>query len=164
MRDIYSNLGFYRAIDPVNHDSANAAAITGVTIDTQGYQGVLFMVQTGLVESMTTSTTSYFCFMLQHTSASAQGLGASDFAAVSNAKHIIHSVISKGATDLTSGIWQNYVNGDSHGSMNYLIGYIGPKRYVRLVMSGTGDSAASINIGAVAVCGLPANWPINTPA
>lgn len=164
MRDLYSNFGFYRAIDPVLHDEADAAAITGVTIDTRGYEGITFVVQTGLVESMTTSTTSYFCFRIQHTDASALGLGASDFADVSNCKHIIHSVLAKDSADLTSGIWQNYVNGTDHASMVYMIGYIGPKRYARIVMSGTADSAASINIGAMAFKGLPGDWPISTPA
>jgi len=162
VRDTYSNFKYYQAIAPVNRD-ANGDALNGVDIDTRGYEGVTLVVTTGVVESMTTSTASYYCFMLQHTNASALGNGPSDYAYVANCKHIIHSVHSTGATDLTSGIWEPTVNGDDHGSMAYTIGYIGPKRYVRVVLSGTED-AASINIGAIAVLGYPANWPVNTPA
>lgn len=162
-RDTYSNFSFYQAMYTVLHDEANAAAITGRTIDTRGYEGVTFVVTTGEIESMTTSTASYFCFILEHTDASALGAGPSDYTAVTDGNHIIHSVQSVGTT-LTSGIWEDVVNGAEHGSRTYAIGYIGPKRYTRIRVSGTLDSAASINIGAIAILGYPANWPINDPA
>lgn len=161
MRDIYSNFSYFQAIPPTLQDSANGDALTGETIDLKGYEAVTIAVTLGLVESMTTSTTSYFVLRLQHTDASALEAGPSDFADVADGDHIIHSVISVGAT-LTSGIWQASINGDDFGSATYCIGYKGPKRYVRVYMSGA--SAASINIAALAFIGYPTFWPVNTPA
>lgn len=164
MRDVYSNLGFYHHIASILSDETNGTTLNGLDIDLQGYDGVAFCVVTGSVESGTTSTVSYFHFRIQHTSASSGGLGPSDYADVVYAKHLIHSVISKGASNLTSGIWQDHVAGTTDGSKTYPIGYIGPKRYVRIVIAGSGNSSMSINVACLAMRGLPGNWPINTPA
>lgn len=162
LRDNFSNFKYYQAISPRVKDDANGGTITGETVDMQGYEAVTFVVNVGFIEAALASA-STLQFMLEHTSNSSGNLGASDFAKVATGSEIIHSAISE-ATALTSGIWQSDINAsDAAGSNVYIVGYRGPKRYVRLYISGVLDSGCSVNIGAIAVLGYPANWPVNTP-
>jgi len=47
-------------------------------------------------------------------------------------------------------------------SYQAMVGYIGPKRWVRIMMSASTDISLTA-VAAHAFLGLPANWPINTP-
>lgn len=162
LRDNYSNFKYFQAISPRVKDDANGGTITGVTVDTRGYEAVTFVVNVGDIENALASA-SCLQFMLEHASNSSGNLGASDFAKVASGSEILHSVVSV-STTLTSGVWQSDINAsDAAGSNVYIVGYRGNKRYVRLFISGIADSGCSVNIGAIAVLGYPANWPVNQP-
>lgn len=163
LRDNYSNSKYFQAISPRVKDDANGGTITGVTVDTRGYEAVTFVVNVGDIENGLASA-SCLQLMLEHASNSANNTGASDFAKVAYGSEILHSAVSA-STTLTSGIWQSDINAsDAAGSNVYIVGYRGKYRYVRLFVSGVGDSGCSVNIGAVAILGYPANWPVNQPA
>lgn len=167
-RDNYSNFGWYQAIAPAVYDAAKmpvAGVVNGPCIDTQGFQALTFIINTGDVD--VSQATSLVVIRMQHTSASALGLGPSTYADVSSTD-VIGSGISDGAA-LTSGIIVNLsVSGTSVADMESMVwayGYKGSLRYVRLVVEshGTAD-AGSAFVGAVAVCGYPEHWPVNAPA
>lgn len=153
-RDNYSNLSFFHALDTAAID----ATTTGKDVDTQGYESVTFAVTLGRCSHV--STLSYWALRLQHTDASALGLGPSDYADVASADLIGFS----GA--VTSGIWKKIITDIANstsvaGSTNYQVGYIGTKRYVRLVVEEL-STPSVLNIGAIAILGHGANWPVNT--
>ena len=164
-RDDYSNFGFYQALSPNVYSQGTmpvAGVITGPDIDTQGFQTVTFVINTGDVD--VSQATSCVAIRMQHTDASALGLGPSTYADVSSTD-VIGSGISDGAA-MTSGIlFTLSISGTSvadYESMVWNFGYKGDKRYVRLVAEshGTAD-AGSAYIGAVAMLGYPNTWPVN---
>jgi hypothetical protein len=156
IRDGFSNFKFFQAFAPVELSDDD---ITGVDVDTQGYETCTFLVNVGRLSTIT--SVSYVYFRMQHADASTAG-GAGTYAYVS-----ADDVIGMSVTSLTSGIWKKIVTATATalsqaGSTIYPIGYRGTKRYVRIVIdcfSTPGD--ASDPIGGVAILGLPADWPVN---
>jgi hypothetical protein len=159
IRDDYSNFKFFQCFEP---QQVLDADLTGVDIDTQGYESLTICVNIGNLSIIT--STSYVGFILQHTDASALGAGPSTYALVSATDLIgLDSTI----TALTSGIWRT-IGADATAVMSALgsrtvqIGYRGYKRYVRLVVDTNSTvTTGSEPIGAIALLGYPANWPVN---
>ena len=161
MRDLISNFAFFQALMP---QELIATDLTGVTIDTQGYEGVTFVVNVGHLSLIT--STSYAQLVIQHTDGTvADDAVASDFAIVSDAKHLVGLVSTISA--LTSGIWKiigstgaTAANTASFGSNVHAVGYIGPRRFVRLYIDAVGTvNNVSDGVGAIAMLGLPGDWP-----
>ena len=160
LRDGHSNFKFFQALYP---QEIRATDLTGVDIDTQGFESLTVVVNIGNLSEV--SGASYVALILQHTDASALGAGPSTYALVS-ATDILG--LPDDVTALTSGICRtigtlNSAVGTSIcGSRAVAIGYIGTKRYVRLYVDCVGTVAtASDAIGAIAVLGYPAKWPVN---
>jgi len=160
LRDGYSNFKFFQALVP---QEIVAADLTGVAVDGQGFESLTMVVNVGRLSII--SDVSYIKLILQHTDASALGAGPSDYALVS-ATDLIG--LPDGTTALTSGVWKTIgatnvgVVASTLGSMTFAIGYRGTKRYVRLYVDCVGTVAlASDAVGAIAVLGYPANWPVN---
>lgn len=161
-RDVYSNFKFFQAI-PAQGLSDND--ITGEDIDLQGYEGCAIVVNVGMMSEVTSA--SYVEFMLLHADVSTAG-GAGTYADVS-ATDIIG--LDPSVTSLTNGIWKHLAplttsNISTFGSENYGIGYRGTKRYVKLSINCVGApcsaaAASDAGISAMALLGLPANWPVN---
>ena len=104
---------------------------------------------------------------MQHTDENSAGTGPSDFIDVSSEDVLaIPSCLDVSTGEaLTSGIILAFsVSGGSatdFESQVWQYAYKGTKRYVRLVVENKGSTAAgSTYIGAVAVLGRPANWPV----
>ena len=158
-RDIFSNFKFFQALMP---QELQGTDLTGVTIDLQGFEGCAIAVNVGNLSIIT--STSYIGLILQHTDASALGNGPSDFALVSATD--VQGLAST-ETSLTSGIWKTIgaeASGvlSALGSRTFAVGYIGTKRYVRLYIDAN-DTVNNVSdaIGAIAMLGLPGNWPVN---
>ena len=160
LRDGYSNFKFFDALSPVIGDAANGLAITGIAVDRQGYDTVTFVVDIGLCESMTTAG-SWHVLKLEHYCS--VNLAWSEV----DPSQMLHSVVGMDGAYSTlaanpSGIFQSLAHSEA-GSTTYFVGYRGNRRLTRVVLSGTLNSGTSINIGVVAVLGLPSNWPVNSP-
>ena len=159
LRDGYSNFKFFQALEPQELIATN---LTGVDVDTQGYESLAMVVNVGNLSIIT--SVSYIQLVLQHTDASALGLGPSDYALVS-ATDLIG--LPSTVTALTSGVWKTIgaeASGtlSALGSQTFAIGYRGTKRYVRIYVDAVDTvNAVSDAVGAMAVLGLPANWPVN---
>ena len=167
VREDFSNFKYYQALPPGIYDQGTmpvAGVINGPCIDTQGYETVTFCVETGDVD--VSLATSLAVIRMQHTDASALGLGPSAYADVSTTDILaIGSCedFSAGAALVSGIVLAISVSGTSVAdfeSQVWQFGYIGDKRYVRLVVEshGTAD-VGSTYIGAVATLGRPANWP-----
>jgi hypothetical protein len=166
-REDFSNMKFYQAIVPNVYNTTTmpaAGVVNGPCIDTQGYETLTFIIGAGDVD--VSQATSLAVVRMQHTDASALGLGPSTYADVSMDDILaIPSALdcSTGAA-LTSGIILAFsVSGTSVANFEsqvWKFGYKGDKRYVRLVVEshGTAD-IGSVYIGAEAILGAAYNWP-----
>ena len=148
IRDCYSNFKFFQAVPPQIVD----ANVTGVTVDTQGYDAVAFVAALGALSSITSA--SYWAMRLQHTDASALGLGASDFADCSALDMLGSSITG------TSGIWLSIYSDTGFESAVFAVGYRGTKRYVRCMIEEKGNlSTAAMSVDAHLCCA--SDWPVN---
>jgi hypothetical protein len=128
MRDLAPSLGIALALSP----AVQAATIKGNAIDTAGFGSLAFIVNTGAIASA-----GSFTITVQESDTTTDG----DFSDVA-------------AADLTGDSLADPVAADS----SYKVGYIGNKRYARIVA--TKNSGTSVAIGAVAVKGHASSRPV----
>ena len=128
MRDIASNIGVVLALSP----AVQAATIKGNTIDLMGFESAAIVINTGAIASA-----GDFTVTVQESDTTTDG----DFADVDD-------------IDLTGDTLPASLAADS----SYKVGYVGNKRYARIVA--TKNSGTSVAIGAVAVKGNAAEKPV----
>lgn len=128
MRDLANNIGVALALSP----AVQAATIKGNTIDTAGFGSVAFVINTGAIASA-----GDFTVKVQESNTTTDG----DFT-------------DAVAADLTGDNLPASVGADS----SYKVGYVGNKRYVRVVATKNGGT--SVAIGAVAVKGHADSRPV----
>lgn len=128
MRDLANNIGAVLALSP----AVQSATIKGNTIDTLGFGSLAFLINTGAIAS-----SGNFTISVQESDTTTDG----DFTDVA-------------AADLTGENLADPVAADS----SYKVGYVGNKRYARIVA--TKNSGTSVAIGAVAVKGNAAEKPV----
>lgn len=128
MRDLAPNLGVVLALSP----AVQAATIKGNVIDTAGFGSLAFIINTGAI-----AAAGSFTISVQESDTTTDG----DFTDVA-------------AGDLTSNSLVAPVAADT----SYKVGYIGNKRYARIVATKNGGT--SVAIGAVAVKGHAASRPV----
>jgi hypothetical protein len=128
MRDLANNIGVALALSP----AVQAATIKGNAIDTAGFGSVALVVNTGAIASA-----GDFTVKVQESNTMTDG----DFT-------------DAVAADLTGDTLPASVAADS----SYKVGYVGNKRYVRVVATKNGGT--SVAIGAVAVKGHADSRPV----
>ncbi len=160
-RDGYSGFAFYNAITP--QDIATGVALDGETIDTRGYETCVFILNHDTMASASLAT-SVAQLILQNGLASDNGVSVWSDA---HPRDIIHSVIGLDGAYSTSaelGIVQSMGDVDSSRvSGQYIVGYKGSHRYVRLRVSQSAGAAHGFSAAAICILGLPNNWPVNIP-
>ena len=138
MRDIINGLHPLRAISPVVI-ADNTAAVSQI-IDVRGYESLGFLISTGdLADADAT-----FTVLVEHGDAA----NLSDAAAVPDSQLIGTEVLA------------SFAFGDDNETRK--IGYIGPKRYVRLTITPAGNSG-NAPICAIAVLGNAHQQPTANP-
>ena len=155
IRDGFSNFSFLQALEP--QDIAAGAKTTGISIDRRGYDTVTFVVNIGdYTGGGAFSADNRFQLMLEHYNSTA-GAWSECYPS-----QILHSVVGMdGAySTLNSGIWASITS--AHTSTVAAVGYRGPHRSVRIAISEIG-APSTMSFGAIAMLGLPADWPVNTP-
>jgi len=161
-KDLYSGLGFFQAIPPKLYTTWN---IEGLAIDTEGYEGVTFVVNIGSVGSAgDLGATSFLQLQIEHALGSTYDTAASASAGTWSEAYpsqLIHSVLGMAGaySTLDSGIFQSIVD-STYGGTVYACGYKGPRRFVRVNVSGE-DGASDVELGAIAILGMPDSWPVN---
>lgn len=128
MRDLANNIGLALALSP----AVQAATIKGNAIDTQGFGSLAFLINTGAIASA-----GDFTVKVQESDTTTDG----DFT-------------DAVAADLTGNTLPASLAADS----SYKVGYVGNKRYARIVA--TKNSGTSVAIGAMAVKGNAAEKPV----
>jgi len=128
MRDLANNIGVALALSP----AVQSATIKGNTIDTAGFGSVAFVINTGAIASA-----GDFTVKVQESNTTTDG----DFT-------------DAVAADLTGDTLPASVGADS----SYKVGYVGSKRFVRVVATKNGGT--SVAIGAVAVKGHADSRPV----
>ena len=154
-RDGYSNFAFEQALLPQDLDGT---ALAGIDIDTRGFDTIVFVVNVGvLTGGGDMSVDNKHTLAIHEADVSTAG-GAGTYTSVVSTD-MLHINATSGA--ITSGVFQSIAS-TTDASTVYFIGYKGNKRYVRLHFSGNGAPSVA-SIGAIAILGLPSDWPINTP-
>ena len=99
--------------------------------------------------------------MLEH--AHDDGAGAPSTWSEVYPSQIIHSTIGEdGAySTLNSGIFLSIDSVGGYASAAYAVGYKGARQWVRVKTSGVGQPSI-YSMGAIAILGQPANWPVNS--
>ena len=160
MRDGYSGFKFFQALEP--QDVADGGATNGISIDVRGYQTATIIVNVGTATGGgALSADNRFQLMLEHANSDADG--SVNFSEVYPSQ-MLHSVVgTAGAySTLNSGIFQSIASVTSYACMVFAVGYIGPRRWIRLRVSEVG-APSTYSMGAIAVLGMPANWPVQEP-
>lgn len=147
MQDLSNNIGISNSIiNAVKTTGAN-----GSTVDLQGFENATAVVTVG-AEGDTLASNLYFTVALQH---------SDDNSAWSNATQtdIVNGTIAAdgiflkldgttgGDPDTTGGEWQ--------------VGYVGGKRYVRLVLAKSGTHSTGTPISGVIIKSTPRNAPVS---
>lgn len=131
VRDLHNNLKAVVAISPTTGKND----LTGNLIDLQGFNGALVVVQSGTI------TDGTFTFELRHGNAS----DGSDLVAVPD-EDLLGSEPVFLATD--DDIVKQF-------------GYIGDKRYIKLVATVSGSPTTGGTLGAVVIKGFPRHAPVS---
>ena len=166
LRDLYSNLGFFVAFASDTTGDAAGQTLPSAYVDMQGYGAATIAINiASYCSAGANGAGDYVVFYLQHGLASAAGVSAWSTVPASL---IIHSV--DGGYDSTDSVayFLSLASASeiaaSGNSAVYFVGYKGDNlhRYLRLVYSNVG-AASAMDMGAIAILGEPANWPVNTP-
>jgi hypothetical protein len=143
MRDLSNNIN--PAVSIIN--AVKTAAGNGTGVDLQGYESATILVDVG-AEGDTLSSNVYFEISLEHSD------DDSTYTDCAQAD-IIDGTISSG------GIWlklDGSTGGDPDSSGGiFRVGYVGGKRYVRVVLAKTGTHSNGTPIGAMVVRGHARN-------
>lgn len=185
-RDGFSNFKFFEVIEP-HYADPSATLVTGATVDMLGYETLCFTLQHSIL-SLVSKVDAIDVYMEE---ASQSTLGrdawsvcsANDVFGVdlprlmsvltvdswlaldqltrdSYALSIPHTTGGTSGQVLALGISVTSQASMITDSFVHAIGYKGKRRYVRLLISAsTNVSLTAIN--AMALLGLPANWPVN---
>ena len=137
MRDLANSISVVQSIAPV----VGSSDTNGTGIDLQGFESATVIVDTG-VEGDTLSGSVKVDFILQDSDDN------SSFSAVTSATHV-----TDGAVD-SSGI---FLTLDANGETPQLttIGYVGGKRYIRVVADFTGTHSNGSPIAVSVIKGHP---------
>ena len=139
MRDLSNNL----VIDNSLINAVKTAAANGTGVDLQGYESALAVVSVG-AEGDTLSSSIYFEVSLEHSDDN------------STYTDCVQADIVDG-TNAAGGIWLK-LDGTTDGNPDtaggqWQVGYVGGKRYVRLVVAKTGTHSNGTPISGVIVKG-----------
>lgn len=188
VRDGYSNFSFLTSQQPDTH---SAVTYAGEAIDRQGYETVTFIH--GMKMDVSGTVSGAFCgsvlsgmwLRMQHGNSNAAGA-----VVYSNcqASHMLFDITvagqMSGVSDTSWGYMAGmagtscgsgpaegvcFYYGISNSFVSYLeshvwaVGYVGPRRWVRVNLSASAAAEVSaVGFACFAILGLEANWPVNS--
>jgi hypothetical protein len=180
VRDGYSNFRFFTALRP---GVKTAQAYTGASIDRTGYETVTFVVHVDVFSvSANISTVSAYFLRMQHGESNTAGTVvwsncvASQMLFDATMSGIVAAGQSHGLAYTTStgsgtaeGVFLHFgISQSLVGSMEsrcYAAGYVGTRRWVRVMMScSVAADQSEVALGVLAILGLPGQWPVNVIA
>lgn len=182
MRELQAGFKFFEAIGLKEQSGASTCS---ATVDLKGYETCTFAVHlhscSGAANVISLVSRIYCKIQHAHGSVST-GICSGPDSTWSNCSDTDVLMWNEGSVASASawpfmsksmsgddGIWLSiYISGTSVASAwsrVYTVAYIGNRRWVRLLFSNSaaGDTSAII-VGAIAILGYPANWPVNAIA
>lgn len=140
MRDLHNNLHVKRGLSPVAAGTDNTAYVSQI-VDTQGFGSCEFIILIGA----NTDANATFAVLVEDGNNS----GLNDNAAVDD-KYLL-------GTEALAGFQY-----DDDNEVRK-IGYVGPKRYVRVTITPSGNDSGNIFIAGVWILGHPQSAPTANP-
>lgn len=156
LRDGYSNFKFFQILAP---EDIGDTAVESIAVDLQGFDTATIIVNVGApTGGGANAATDFHQLMLEHFNSV-----ASVWSEVYPSQ-MIHSVVGlAGAfSTLDSGIFASIASQLDNLSQTHAVGYKGPHRTIRLRISQE-SSPSLVSMAAIAILGLPGDWPVNTP-
>jgi hypothetical protein len=172
IREQYSDHGYYEMFGALQYGEAEmptGGILSSLSVDTQGFDAVTVIINIGSCD--VSDSASCVTIRLMH----ADSTGSADYANVSTTDLIGSGwLVNSGATisfggsmALTSGIIMDFdipAASILSGEGTWAFGYIGKKRYIKLMIESTGSvNTGSIIMCAMAIPGIPGNWPVCDP-
>jgi hypothetical protein len=148
MRDLHNNITVKQALETivVNNDTEG----TGASVDLRGHNAAEMIVDVGLSGDVLSGSV-FLELKLQHSD------DGSAWTAVSDADFML------GATPDANGRFA-LIDDPAEDQVVVKVGYIGPKRFIRLFVDTTGTHTNGTPIGAVAVLGRERHAPAGAQA
>lgn len=176
IRDQYSNFGYYQMFGAAEYAAAEMPAsgeLSSVSVDTRGFETATIIVNIGSCEVLGSQSCMRLTLMHAHSTTAASydyvsstDLMGSDFLVNSGAASTT-PISFGGDMALVSGTIMDFDIAAASvlsGQGTWAFGYKGPRRYLKLMLESTGSvNTGSIAMCAMAVLGLPANWPVCDP-
>ena len=139
MQDLSNNIKLMQSIAPIAAD----ADANGTGVDTQGFENVAIVVDTG-VEGITLSGTNKIEFELEHSD--------DDSTYVDASSADVNGTLGAGGLFLT-------LDANAETPQISEIEYLGTKRYVRVVANFSGTHGTATPISAFVILGKPRHAP-----
>lgn len=139
MQDLSNNIKLMQSIAPV----AASADANGTGVDTQGFENVAIVVDTG-IEGITLSGTNKIEFELEHSD--------DDSTYVDASSSDVNGTLGSGGLFLT-------LDANAETPQISEIEYLGTKRYVRVVANFSGTHGTATPISAFVILGKPRHAP-----
>lgn len=175
-RETYSNFGYYEMFEAAEYAAAEMPAsgeLSSISVDLRGFDAATIIINVGSCD--VNGSESCMKLRLMHADSvtaasydfvSSTDLLGSDFLVNSGA--LSTAPISFGGDmALVSGTIMDFdiaAASTLSGQGTWVIGYKGPRRYLKLMLESTGTAnTGSIAMCAMAIAGLPANWPVCDP-
>lgn len=151
LRDLHSN------IKSVQHLAAAAYTSTQTPssgVDRAGFSAVEFLISVGVITNIANSPQPSWAFKLQHSDSQ-----SSDFVDVTDEDDVLVASAKSpvAAPDASTGVFLT-VDDAAEDAQLYRVGYVGPKRYVRVVATAA-NTPGSTPLCINAILGLPAIAP-----
>jgi hypothetical protein len=137
MRDLANHLSIKRAISPQAARTDNTAIVSQI-IDLAGFDKMCFAINIGA----NTDTNATFAVLVEH----------GDQANLSDAAAVPDAQLTGSEADA------GFTAADDDNSTRK-IGYVGPKRYIRLTITPAGNDSGNIFVTALAILSGSRYWP-----
>ncbi len=149
-RDLHSN------VKVVQHVAAQAITATNTPsngVDLKGFESAEFLISVGAVTNIANSPQPTWAFKLQDSD------DDSTFADVTNSDYVLVGSAASpvAAPDSSTGVFLT-IDDAAEDAATYRVGYVGPKRYVRVVATAA-NTPGSTPYAVVAVLGNPHQTP-----
>jgi hypothetical protein len=142
MRDLYSNLGVAVLLASATY----AADSTPASVDLDGFDSALLAIEVG-AGGITFTTSNKVEFVLTHSDDDTTYTNVADADVI-------------GVTGITGGIVKSLVAAHAAADVS-LVGYIGGKRYLKLLADFSGTHGTGTPLSALVIKGQPRIKPVN---
>jgi hypothetical protein len=138
MRDLENNVLAVKTIDPVVANDTTEG--TGTAVDIAGYEGAMFLVHVGQSGDSLSGSVKW---TISYQESDASGSGFTDVA----------------AAELTGGTNGTVIDAAAEDEVVIQRGYLGSKRYLRVLCTADGTHTYGTPLSAVIVKGFPRHAP-----